>query len=119
MTSGPSASTSAPQPRLEMSPLLETAAIDGLSDLFGARCANAAFGLVKLETALLERKIAKLEDPANLGFQIVDDCLVLNPQYEAGQDRVPVIHQFDVAPIVVADLDQTVRELLSPRRRAA
>jgi len=49
----------------------------------------------------------------HLALKVGDDILVLHPQHEAGQDPVPVVHEPDVLPIVVADLAQAVGELLT------
>ncbi len=43
------------EPSFELLPLIKTIAEDGLAHLFGAGCAHAALGLVKIDASRLER----------------------------------------------------------------
>src|SRR5437773_6794341 len=68
------------EPRLEVSPLVDALFIYGLAYLLGARRAHAALGLVELEAGRLEIESDEIEDPPHLGFEILDQFLVLDTQ---------------------------------------
>src|SRR5437016_2914066 len=70
-----------PQPRLVVTPLVETLAKDRLTHLLGTRGANAACGAVVLEASRLERQFAELEQPPHAALKIVDDLLVVDAQH--------------------------------------
>ena len=95
-----------------MSPLFHTGCVYRLSDLLGTRRPDAALRFVKIDARLLERQIAEFQNPSDLGFEILDDVLVLHSKHEARQYPVPVIHQFNVFPVVVPDQLEAVREFL-------
>ena len=99
--------------RLELPPLIQPGRIDRLADLFGACRAHRPFRLVEVHAGLFEGQAAMVENTADFAFEIGHDILMLNAQDLAGQHRVPMVHQVDIAAIIVPDILQAVAELLA------
>src|ERR1700676_125171 len=73
------------EPGLEMLPLIETLAKDGLANLLGTRGSHASQGLVELDAPGFEFESAEFQDAAHIALEVVDHVLVMHPQNPAGQ----------------------------------
>src|SRR5215472_9493367 len=98
---------------LEMSPVAHSLGIDRLAHLLGAWRTHRTRGLVLAEAGRLERQAAVFEQPADIRFRIAYQLLVLDVQDLTRQDRVPVIHQRQVAAVVPAEILEVVAEGLA------
>src|SRR5580704_7455457 len=78
------------KPRLEVLPLVESLAEYGLAYLFRTGSAYAALGLVKIQAGGLELESAKIEEPPDIGVEILDDVLVVYLENPPRQHGVPV-----------------------------
>src|ERR1700722_5928349 len=101
------------EPWFEMSPLIEALAKDGLADLFRAGGADAALRFVELHPGRLEVQSAEIEEPAHVGFEILDHILVIDTEHFPRQRLVPVLHQVEIRPVVPRDVRDAIGELLS------
>src|SRR5271155_4933705 len=88
------------EPWLEIRPLIEAVAENGLANLFRARGAHAALGLVKLDASRFELKPAEIQDAPHAAFKILDDVLMLNAKNAARQNPIPMPHQLKISPVV-------------------
>src|SRR5580700_3232286 len=70
-----------PQPRIEVTPLIDAFLEDRPAHLLGARGSYAAFGLVELHAPRFEFKFAEIKHPAHVRLQILDHVLVLDAQH--------------------------------------
>src|SRR5258708_3354902 len=101
------------EPWFEVLPLLESLAEYGLPNLFRAGGAYAALGFVEIQARRLELKSAKIEEPADIRVEILDDALVVYLENPSRQHGVPVIHQLKVGSIIARDVIDAVRKLLT------
>src|SRR5260370_41940604 len=92
------------EPGLEMLPLIETLAIDGLANLLGTRGAHASHGLMELDAPGFEFESAESKDAPDATFEVVDHVLVMHPQNPAGQHVIPIPHQLQIGTIVACDI---------------
>jgi hypothetical protein len=94
-------------------PLFKPAFVDRAPDLFGTRRPDGSFRLVEVHAALIERQAAIIQQAADLSFEVIQDVFMLYPQdAPRRQDSVPVVHQVDIGPVVLADVFQAVGEFL-------
>src|ERR1700729_181669 len=100
------------EPGLEVLPLVESLAEDGLPNLFRTGGAYAALGLVKIQASRLEFESAKIEEPADIGVEILDDIFVVYLENASRQHGFPMIHQRKVGPIIARDVLEAVSKLL-------
>src|SRR5258708_15272414 len=101
------------EPWLEVLPLVESLAEYGLPNLFRAGGAYAALGFVKIQAGGLELEAAKIEEPADICVEILDDVLVIYLENPSRQHGVPMIHQRKVGSIVARDVLDAVGKLLT------
>ena len=78
-----------------------------------ARCAECSFRLMKMQTGVVKWQSAERQNPFYLTLKIIYHVLVVNPQNETRQYRIPMRHQLSVLLVIAADLGQSVRNLLS------
>ena len=72
---------------------------------------------MELDAGRLEGQFAVVEDAAHVALEVVDHILVLDAQHTARQHGIPVVHELHVGAIVVGDVFQAVRELLTRREQ--
>src|ERR1700685_2596511 len=101
-----------PKQRLEMLPLLEPLAVDGLANLLRACRAHTALGLMKLDALRFEGQRAKVENASHAVVEISDHILMMNAQDAPGEHAIPMAHQLEIGPIVTRDVLDAVGELL-------
>ncbi len=89
-------------------PVFKCAAVYWLANLFGTRRLHWSLGLMKLQARLLERQIAVVQNSSDLGFGVRYDVFVLNAQYFAGQDPIPMVHQFNIVTIISTDIGEPI-----------
>src|SRR2546430_12848888 len=102
-----------PEPRLVVTPLVETLAKDRLTHLLGTRRADAALGAVVVQARRLERQFAELEQAPHAPLKILDDVLVMDAQHPTRQHRIPMLHELEVSAVVAGDVLDAVSELLA------
>src|SRR5256886_16378521 len=102
-----------PEPRLVVTPLVETLAKDRLTHLLGTRRADAALGAVVVQARRLERQFAELEQAPDAAFKILDDVLVMDAQHPTRQHSIPMLHELEVSAVVAGDVLDAVSELLA------
>src|SRR5205823_12021091 len=100
------------EPRLVVTPLVETLAEDRLTHLLGARRADAARGAVVLEARRLEGQLAELEQPPHAPLEILDDVLVVIEQHQPRPHGAQVLHYLEVDSLVSRDVLEAVTELM-------
>ena len=70
--------------RLVATPALQRAAINRLADLNVAQRGDRPLGFVEAQATIIPRQAAKVEQPASLLLEIVDDVLVAHIEHAAG-----------------------------------
>ena len=103
------------EPRLVVTPLIQSFPIDRLTDLFGARRFNAPDVLVKLKARVLKRQSEEIQDTSHTALKIIDDVLVVDAQYLARQGVVPMFHEVEIGSVLACDVIDAVAELLPAR----
>ena len=98
-----------------MSPAIHPVSENGLPNLLGARRAYRPIVFVEPKARVLERQAAILEQPAHLGFGVVDHRFVENAVNAARQHGIDMGHQLHVVAIVAADVIETIGEILAAR----
>ena len=68
---------------------------------------------MKIEAGGFEGKPAMIQQAADVRFRVANQVLVLKVQYLAGQDRVPVVHERQIAAIVAPQIVEGVAEGLA------
>ena len=68
---------------------------------------------MEVEAGLLEGETAEIQDAPHLGFQVFNHVFMHDPQDEAGQYPVPVLHQPHVGAVITSHFTQAVCKLLT------
>src|ERR1700730_8574729 len=105
------------EPGLEILPLIETLAIDGLANLLGARGSHASHRLMELDALRFKFEAAEFQNAAHIALEVVDHVLVMYPQNPAGQHVIPMPHEFQIRTVVACDVVDAVGELLALREQ--
>src|SRR6185437_5856490 len=98
------------EPWLEVAPLIESPAIERLTDLLGARADDGARRFVKLETGGLRLEVAELEDALHVRREIRNQRLMPDPQYLPRQDGIPMTHEVHIHAVVPGQVLEAVDE---------
>src|SRR5579871_1151274 len=68
---------------------------------------------MEIEAGRLKVESAVLEQAANIRFRVKHESLVLEVQHPARQNRVPMIHQREIATVIAGEVLQMVAEGLA------
>ena len=99
--------------RLEVSPPIDAFAENGQANLFRTRGADSPLGPIKLNTRGFKLEAAEIQYPADVTLEVLNHVLMLHAQDLPGEYGVPVLHEFNIAPIIAAYVVKTVRKLLT------
>src|ERR1700730_5299486 len=97
----------------EMPPVAHRRGVQRLTHLFGAGGAYRTPRLVKGNAGGFEGQPAMLEQAADASLRIAHQLLVLQVQHLAGEHRVPVIHERQIAAVVATEILEVGAEGLS------
>src|SRR5690242_6709039 len=92
------------QPRLEMAPLFDPLPEDRLAHLFGACGAHGTAVAIEVQTFLLERQAAIVEQGADFALGILDHAFIEDAVHASRQYGVEMRHQRDIVGVVAAEL---------------